>query len=983
MALNETQQRFLEKYLKGGWLHKKSDARKTAEYEAFLAVEAQYMDVNKRVPDGTDGKDAASSDHVAAIAYRDAGKFKKAHAAMDRVLAAIQEVENRLMADRNEILRRCGALALADDATQSEQDFFNAARQAVNTALTDERPTPVNMALARTEIDKAAKIVARSGALKDLHDRNPAAAASAHLAFEAMRAKTGGGEITQERIDAAEDAAAAARLEVLRLDTELRRAEALEVGSIDDGVDRMGQILDARTAKEAAERTAKEATDLANALAGTKLLSEALESGPLSGKGSARKMPDAAIQTLIASFEDHPRVAASAVDIAQSALDPEAVANGVAKVGAQLDNGFRSGDNQPPRGIDSQKYAEDVLKMGGTCGSDYFDRLEDYVRLGGLAQDGSLADDADDSVSARGQKRSVAAAAGMLDDNGMLALGSDEAKLSIGAMLFHPDAMARPTPALNRHTLETLEMLTTDPTKGQAETILAGVTPPDPGQGGVTLVNTALDKTGTPSATDARQVILASMLQSVDQGPVGSCFATAPARRLRELDPIGAMRKYTELAVDGTFTTADGTVVPAVTNTPPGEDPLIRGLEYSLAAAVGREDSMRVQVGLNSDSMDAARKLKDAVSGPLGADAVNKSAAFLLAIRNEFSTTYDPMVLADEVAEDGKSDRGRYILVDSGGNKITTKAAYQAKAIEVALAATGYARDSVEGQAVIKAVEEDYMDELSTKDKPPWKLASGGLSEETMVALTPGATGTRTECTAALADEPETDAEIGTRTKEILTGLIDNLPPAPEEAIPVDTVGMHDFSLMVGGSTMQDFLSGPGTTAQKIQTKLVAPGVELATTALGVEEAQKAYDELLNPEIAELEENSTDDSLSRKERRAAKKSLKKLRADVANCRPTGPVTPAELQQAVADAVERVYSRSYFKDRMQEKLVQEFSDPQIVLADTNWGDAETHTFFVVAPDPISGEPMMWEKTDPPGSMEKLDGDWLQASWGLLN
>lgn len=983
MALNDKQRSFLEQFLKGGRFSKKSDAKKTAEYEAFLDVEAQYFEVNKRLPAGTAGRDGVIADHDAATAYRDKGKFKQAHAAMDRVYAAIQEVENRLIETRADLLQRCAALNLANDAQQSETDFFDAARLAVNAALTDERPTPEKLALARAELDKAAKIAARSGALKDLHDRNPAAAATAHMAFESMRAKTGGGEITPERIDAAEQALAEARLEVLRLDTEMRRAEALPVANLDAGIARMEQIVEARTAKEAAEAKVKEASDLANALLGSKLLGEALESGPLSCKGAARKMPDAAIQALIAGFEDHPRLAASAVDIANSALDPLAVANGLATVGAQADGGFKSATGDVPNGLDPQKYAEDILKMGGSCGADYFARLDDYVRLGGLMDAAPLPDAPDDEASARGQKRSVAVAAGLIDENGVLALGSDEAKKAVGHMLFHPDAMANPTPALNKHALETLDMLGTDPTKGQATTILAGVTPPPPGQAGSKLVKAATGKDGDPSENDARQAVLASMLQSVDQGPVGSCFATAPARRMREEDPIEAMRKYTELAVNGTFTTAGGAIVPAVTNLPPGEDPLIRSLEYSLATAVGRDDAMMLQKDLHKDTLAATVKVKDALTGDLGADAVPKSALFLTAIRNEFTITYDPTVLSEEVAADGSSDRGRYVMVDSSGNAITTKQAYEDKAVEVALNATGYAADSDEGRAVVAAIKTEYMAELASKTDPPWKLDDGGKSEETMVALTPGATGTRTKCTNKLPDEPKTDAEIGTRTKEVLAALVDNLGPGPARNVAVDTAGMHDFTLMASGESMQDFLSGPGTTAKKIQDKLVAPGQALASTALSVEEAQKAFDDILNPEIAELERDSQDKSLSRKERSKARKRLKKLRPDVEKYRPTAPVTPAQLKDAVGFAVNAVYDYEHFETKLQEKMVQEYSKPQIVLADTNWGDAESHTFFVVAPDPISGEPMLWEKEDPPGSMSKADGDWLQASWGLLN
>ena len=983
MALNDKQRSFLEQFLKGGRFSKKSDARKTAEYEAFLDVEAQYFEVNKRLPAGTAGRDAVIADHNAANEYRDKGKFKQAHAAMDRVYAAIQEVENRLIETRADLLQRCAALNLANDAQQSETDFFDAARLAVNAALSDERPTPEKLALARAELDKAAKIAARSGALKELHDRNPAAAATAHMAFESMRAKTGGGEITPERIDAAEQALAEARLEVLRLDTEMRRAEALPVANLDAGIARMEQIVEARTAKEAAEAKVKEASDLANALLGSKLLGEALESGPLSCKGAARKMPDAAIQALIAGFEDHPRLAASAVDIANSALDPLAVANGLATVGAQADAGFKSATGDVPNGLDPQKYAEDILKMGGTCGADYFARLDDYVRLGGLMDAAPLPDAPDDEASARGQKRSVAVAAGLIDENGVLALGSDEAKKAVGHMLFHPDAMANPTPALNKHALETLDVLGTDPTKGQAATILAGVTPPPPGQAGSKLVKAATGKDGDPSENDARQAVLSSMLQSVDQGPVGSCFATAPARRMREEDPIEAMRKYTELAVNGTFTTAGGTVVPAVTNLPPGEDPLIRSFEYSLATAIGRDDSMRLQTAIKGDTNDAAFEVQEKLkTGPVGADAGPKAAGFLTAIRNEFAVVYDPMVQNAEVANDGSSDRGRYILVDSGGNRITTKEQYQAKAVQVALASSSYGADTDEGRAIIEAVETDYMGDLAKSRNPPWNLPSGGVSNETIVALVPGASGNETECAAKLADPPKTPAEVGARTKDILSGLIANMGPAPADMIPVFTGGMHDFSMTPQSQGMQDLLACAGTTAQKIQDGLVTPGQTLAATPLSVEDAQRNFDAVLNPHVKRLGQSSTDKSLSRSARGKAKTQLKKLKAGIEKHRPTAPVTPAQLQDAVGFAVEKVYDYQYFEAQLQRKLVEDFSDPQIVLADTNWGDAESHVFFVVAPDPISGEPMIWQKTDPPGSMRQLGSDWLQTDWGLL-
>ena len=47
-----------------------------------------------------------------------------------------------------------------------------------------------------------------------------------------------------------------------------------------------------------------------------------------------------------------------------------------------------------------------------------------------------------------------------------------------------------------------------------------------------------------------------------------------------------------------------------------------------------------------------------------------------------------------------------------------------------------------------------------------------------------------------------------------------------------------------------------------------------------------------------------------------------------------------------------------------------------------GDSEDHTFFVVAPDPVSGQPVLWQKTEPPGSMRILDPKWIDDKWAVL-
>ena len=53
-----------------------------------------------------------------------------------------------------------------------------------------------------------------------------------------------------------------------------------------------------------------------------------------------------------------------------------------------------------------------------------------------------------------------------------------------------------------------------------------------------------------------------------------------------------------------------------------------------------------------------------------------------------------------------------------------------------------------------------------------------------------------------------------------------------------------------------------------------------------------------------------------------------------------------------------------------ELTIDLAPPQVVYADTNWGDGASHTFFVMMPDPTTGELRMWKRTDPPGDLSPM-------------
>ncbi len=61
------------------------------------------------------------------------------------------------------------------------------------------------------------------------------------------------------------------------------------------------------------------------------------------------------------------------------------------------------------------------------------------------------------------------------------------------------------------------------------------------------------------------------------------------------------------------------------------------------------------------------------------------------------------------------------------------------------------------------------------------------------------------------------------------------------------------------------------------------------------------------------------------------------------------------------------------------MMADLGVPSIVIADTNWGDAETHTFFVMAPDAATGELRLWKRTEPGGGMTPTDREWIDTLW----
>jgi len=64
------------------------------------------------------------------------------------------------------------------------------------------------------------------------------------------------------------------------------------------------------------------------------------------------------------------------------------------------------------------------------------------------------------------------------------------------------------------------------------------------------------------------------------------------------------------------------------------------------------------------------------------------------------------------------------------------------------------------------------------------------------------------------------------------------------------------------------------------------------------------------------------------------------------------------------------------------LIKDMGAPEFVIADSNWGGPRNHVFFVITPDPTTGEPLLWEKTEPPGSMRPAGREWVDKEWAAI-
>ncbi|MEO9685558.1 MAG: hypothetical protein ABJF86_16825 [Tateyamaria sp.] len=879
---------------------------------------------------------------------------------------------------------------------------------------------------------------ARHNKAEGIATKYPGASNAAKGVLDGFAAVLGDTAVTPQLLTEANQAITTCQAE---RESASQRAEAIKARIARDGEspEVLAALQGAEDDLQRADIRVSQAQSYEKAARGKLALEGALNLGILS-PNSSKALDDDAAQALIESFARNPELASKTAELTTSVIDPNAMARGLPSVISAQETGFAalSGATLPEARRDV--YAEQLVQMGGNVGPEYFERLDAYLMSGRhLVPDptGELMIDAtitqefalkataagrpvDEGardkaiVSARAQKRTSVLGGALITD-GHLDLTSPEATGTIGDLLFSPNALRNPQPAMNAHMLETVGFLSDPDNARAANDILDDM--PDTVEGGSgRLVRRALGKGRTDPVTkqDAQQATMASMLKSFDQGPVGSCFSTAPLRRMRVEDPLATMKAYADVAGTGKFKPDGGPEVPVVTQITAHEDPIMRSLEYSLATSMARQEKSNNTRRHKEHSQAPARLLANKVTeikvdaaradgGIKGKIKASKEKVSGMAapgklrkeIAEAFTFTYDSTAVI-KLSNDGSSNSGRYVITEkSTGNPITSEAEYKAAIARVAIDFAGVEDASAEADEIRALVATPQFSDsiapvLGTKKVDgvdveikyePWALDSGGGSASNTLY------GEKKKLSPVVKPASSGNAEDdGKRSVELVEMVIQGMARIDDDMVEIGTVGQHLFNAQPNHPSLAPLkASSKKGRETAIQTHLIDAAADLKTKAIPMVAAQKMYDDRIAEQRAKISA------------RPAWVAL--LDRDAPLHRPAADATTKEISDAVKagtkasmDAVISVNSDNQviceriaadLDAALSKDAMQNLDAPEFFIADTNWGTAESHTYFIVAPDPLTGEPKTFQKTVPPGTLRPLGRDWTDNQWKKLN
>ncbi|WP_077033348.1 hypothetical protein [Pelomonas sp. KK5] len=901
-------------------------------------------------------------------------------------------------------------LAVPTKGSGPDKDTLAKLREQITSLQGKTRPSREEQAAANAALERLKRLTTDLGKGIAVRDSDSVdalkssgrvkTAAKAQLLLEQVGGALGDTEVTPELVSQADTAIAEAKQ---------KRQQALD--ALDEinkrtvtNPQQQQQMLRDREAnrlkREEADAAIAAANKRRNQIAARQLLPNMLAGGPLSSEARG-PLDDDDMEKLVGAYGKDARLADQVVSDIGSASHPKAVAGHLDQLCDMSASGFASSGGTAFTNPDyARSYAANILKQGGSIGEEAFSGLDDYVRAGEQFKPNPLENPVPGTFGELTQVRTRSLAKGMVGDDGQI--NPTAGKLAVQHLLFHPKVLGNPTPELARNAVQTLKLFTDPGTKAGVQQVLDGANASANDPSANQLVKGALGM-GTSDVVgdkDVKHAIVSAMFAPLTQGPVGSCFSTAPCRRQREIDPLATMKSYTELATKGKLTPSNGVPpVPAVTRLPDHENPLMRSLEYTLASAAARAPGSdrggKFSRALQS-GVDALRP-----EGTAGGTAWNARKGKLIQdVTKALTWVYDPLIKTAP-SSDGSSSQGRYVVRRvSDGKEISTKEAFISVITDIVLAELQKDDPSLERSAIeAKVSAPAFLDQVCAGNYKPWELSSGGYDKEIMQAMGGGTVNVKPMLGVGNGTQSE-----GERTTAILGNLLGSFQGRGDKMAIIKTETQHTFNALPNDPSLAPLKgSNPTETAQKLKDKLVDPGKRISETALSTERAVFLYEQQLKGKLAAEKVDE----------------LKELLKTALAAKPTKAMTPAQLDKALTDAlapyqarksaldteawvtqqttagktVDTVAKDKYAVERLanlkkwqagdnQDLLVKATGAPEFAIADSNWGDGTNFIQFVIAPDPRTGEPLLFKKTLPPGKLSPLGREWTDKAWSMV-
>ncbi len=384
-------------------------------------------------------------------------------------------------------------------------------------------------------------------------------------------------------------------------------------------------------------------------------------------------------------------------------------------------------------------------------------------------------------------------------------------------------------------------------------------------------------------------------------------------------------------------------------------------------------------------------------------------------VADTFNFSYNPKQVMTGTSSDGHSTQGGWVMkrklppTEPNGEPEEVEMTSEAEFKECLKAGFAAALGADVDPAVVEALVNDNTDAGLTKQilkkysdpKPdgfgaglPWAQRSGGMQQSSKKVLFPPGepkddgvfTADKVDpltATEKLLPETQQKALILARknltaqqqklknpanTKALLVGLVNSLKGSPDDKVTLG-VPNHAERAMPKHPSL-DRLKGGGENvdvAAAVEAEFVM-AKETADNPLDEDKKAHVHEKALQSLIVEM-------GLDLKAFRAKGKQA------------TGNQKPADLKQTILTHFREEYASKFvvgadfektFGAKVDALLIKELY-PEFVIADTNWGDGEERIVHVVAPDPMTGEPKLWEKREPGGTMEPADDDWINGNW----